>query len=57
MVLDTKFEILTWHPSEDVKQAVRNTNLESRGAVWAREINLGVIRIMMVISSFGEITW
>lgn len=51
LVLDTESEseILLWHPSEDIEQAAGHTNLESRGAVWARDINLGVIRIKMVI--------
>lgn len=33
------------HQSEDVKPAVGPTDLEYRGEVWARDINLGVIRI------------
>lgn len=49
LVLDSKSEILIWPPSEDIEQAAGHTNLESRGEVWASDINLGVIRIQMVI--------
>lgn len=49
LVLDTNFEILIWHPSEDVQQAVKHINLEARGGVWDGDINLGAIRIKMVV--------
>ena len=51
MVLVTDLEILLWHPSKDIQQAVEHTNLESRGGVWARDRNMGAIRIKITRSS------
>lgn len=51
LVRGLHFEMSTRQPGRDVKGVIVGRYLEFRGEVWARDTNIGVIRIQLIVAT------